>query len=94
MSTPKLPGDSDLSSLHLSPEKEKAPGKNKGGRLRGRDYYCNLKIHIYLTDDEYDLLMAYIKSRSPYDHIVSGAGRRLPDWALCQWDKKGRKELT
>jgi hypothetical protein len=47
-----------------------------------------------LTDEEYDLLKAFITSRNPYNHNVSGAGRRLLDWALAQWDKKGRKELT
>jgi hypothetical protein len=91
MSTPELPGDGQLSNPLPSPEKEKAPGKNKGGRPRGRDYYCNHKIHIYLIDEEYDLLMAYIKSRSPYDHNVSGAGRQLLESALREWEKKGRK---
>lgn len=94
MSAPELQAAGQLSNPIPSTEKEKAPDKNKGGRPRGRDYYCNKKIHIYLTDEEYDLLIAYIKSRSPYDHNVSGACRRLLDWALLQWDKKGRKDLS
>ncbi len=94
MSTPELQEDGHLPSPDLTPEKEKAPAKNKGGRPRGRDYYCNHKIHIYLTDEEYELLKAYMNSRSPYDHNISGAGRCLLDWALLQWEKKGRKELT
>jgi hypothetical protein len=94
MSTTELPEDGHLPNPNLSPEKEKAPDKNKGGRPRGREYYCNRKIHIYLTDEEYDLLRAYMTSRSPYDHNISGASRRLLGWALVQWDKKGRKDLT
>jgi hypothetical protein len=79
MPTPELQQDGCLSNPNPSPEKENAPDKNKGGRPRGRDYYCNRKIHIYLTDEEYDLLKAYMTSRSPYDHNISGAGRRLPN---------------
>jgi len=94
MSIPELPEDGHSSNPNPSSEKEKAPDKNKGGRPRGRDYYCNHKIHIYLTDEEYDLLKAFITSRNPYNPNVSDAGRRLLDWALRQWDKKGRKELT
>lgn len=94
MSTTELPEDGRLPNPNLSPEKEKAPDKNKGGRPRGRDYYCNHKVHIYLTDEEYDLLKAFITSRNPYNHSISDAGRRLLDWALRQWDNKGRKELT
>jgi hypothetical protein len=93
MSTTELPEDGHLSIPNLSAEKENAPDKNKGSRPRGRDYYCNHKVHIYLTDEEYDLLKAFITSRNPYNHNVSDAGRRLLDWALRQWDKKGRKEL-
>jgi hypothetical protein len=91
MPTPELQQDGYLSNPNPSPEKENAPDKNKGGRPRGRDYYFNRKIHIYLTDEECDLLMAYIKSRSPYDHNVSSAGRQLLESALREWDKKGRK---
>jgi len=76
------------------PENEKTPAKNKGGRPKGRDYYCNHKVHIYLTDEEYDLLKSFVTSSNPYDHNISGAGRRLLDWALRQWDKKGRKKLS
>jgi hypothetical protein len=36
----------------------------------------------------------YCTSRNPYNHNISDAGRRILDWALRQWDKKGRKELT
>ena len=94
MSTSELPEDEHLSKQNPSAEKEKATDKNKGGRPNGLDYYCNRKVHICLTDEEYDLFMAYIKSRSPHDHNVSGARRHLLHWALLQWDKKGRKELT
>jgi hypothetical protein len=50
LSTPELPEDGHLSNPNPSAEKENAPDKNKGGRPRGRDYYCNHKVHIYLTD--------------------------------------------
>ena len=91
MSIPELREDGHSSNPNPSPENEKARDKNKGGRPKGRDYYCNHKVHIYLTDEEYDLLVAYIKSRSPYDHNVSRAGRQLLESALREWDKKGRK---
>lgn len=80
--------------IQIFPQKKKRPPIKIKGAGRGRDYYCNHRVHIYLTDEEYDLLKAFITSRNPYNHSISDAGRRLLDWALRQWDNKGRKELT
>jgi hypothetical protein len=92
MSIPEL----DENGVKTNPDPDrpagKVPQKNKGGRPKGRDCYCNHKVNIYLTDEEYGLFMAFV-SKGWHDQNASGAGRYLISTALKEWRQKGERRL-
>lgn len=76
----------------VKPLSEDSP-KKKGGRSRNKKKYFNLKLTLYLSDEEYARFEEFTAKGWP-DYNYSGAARFLLLRTLEDWEREGKKRIS